>query len=110
MGTNGNGKKYERNDALFMTLEIPIGMLAIPELSLEEKLVLACLYQNYESEIEASPISIRATANFLSFNPKKVSDAMFELEKKGLISKEINGFVFYDHPCYHMIYQKESNL
>jgi hypothetical protein len=108
MGANGtNGDTQRREDGLLKQLFVPIGVLAIKNISLTEKIVLACLMQNSDRETGVSPARINYTSNYLSLTPKEVSDAFFELEKKGLVSREIEGFVFYDHPSYHMRLKRE---
>lgn len=108
MGTNGNGKSRRIPDGRIIQLHIPIGILAIKELSFQEKHVLACLMQNVDRETGCSPALIKQTAKFLSLSDKEVADAMFELERKGLVERYPEGFVFYHHPCFDMMLEREK--
>jgi hypothetical protein len=112
-GTNGDARNINIPnripDGIRIHLSIPIGVLAIKELSSEEKIVLACLMQNFDERVDASPVSIIATARFLSMTTKEVADIMFELEKKSMVAREPEGFKFFDHPCYHMFLKRSSD-
>ena len=95
-------------DGVLIKLQIQIGILAIKDITFEEKLVLACLMQNVDPETGHSPALIAETAEFLSLSKKSVGDAMFNLERKGLVARYSEGFVFFDHPAYHMMLKRKA--
>lgn len=96
-----------RPDGLFVTLDIPLGVLAMTNLTLAEKMVLGRMLQCYNGEVGASQTSVRNMELFLYLPMKVIVDAIHKLELLGLIGRNEYGYIFYDHPCYDVFLRSE---